>query len=130
RQCATGSGSIPAVAPRRPRPLPPEARPQAEAAPRRIGGEIRGLRRAKAMTLSDVAAASGLSIGHLSLVERDRATPSINALHAISRALGVTISWFFEAREAPDDERALVVRRGRRRRRAHSAGIGPRLWTP
>ena len=121
---------MPAVAPRRPRPLPPETRPQAAAAPRRIGGEIRGLRRAKAMTLSDLAAASGLSIGHLSLVERDRATPSINALHAISRALGVTISWFFDAGDIPPGERDYVVRRTRRRRLDFSAGIVDELLSP
>ena len=56
-------------------------------------------------------------------MERDRATPSIKALHAISRALAVTISWFFEANDAPEAERDLVVRRGRRRRLDYSAGI-------
>jgi transcriptional regulator with XRE-family HTH domain len=62
--------------------------------PRPIGGEIRGLRKARGLTLTDLADASGLSIGYLSLLERDRATPSIKALHAVSRALGITISWF------------------------------------
>ncbi|MGC1576788.1 MAG: helix-turn-helix transcriptional regulator [Beijerinckiaceae bacterium] len=57
--------------------------------PRPIGGEIRGLRNARRLTLTDLADASGLSIGYLSLLERDRATPSIKALHAVSRALGV-----------------------------------------
>jgi len=56
-------------------------------------------------------------------LERDRATPSIKALHAVSRALGVTISWFFEASDAPEAERDLVVRRARRRRLDYSAGV-------
>jgi transcriptional regulator with XRE-family HTH domain len=97
---------------------------------RRIGREIRSLRKAGGLTLSAVAAASGLSIGYLSLVERDKATPSINALHAISRALGVTVSWFFEAGAVPDAERDLVVRRNRRRRLDYSAGIVDELLSP
>jgi len=47
-------------------------------------------------------------------LERDLATPSIKALHAVSRALGVTISWFFEPNDVPEEERDLVVRRARR----------------
>ena len=98
--------------------------------PRLLGSEIRGLRKARAITLTELAAASGLSIGYLSLLERDRATPSIKALHAVSRALGVTISWFFEANDVPEEERDLVVRRARRRRRDYSAGVVDELLSP
>jgi transcriptional regulator with XRE-family HTH domain len=98
--------------------------------PRLLGSEIRGLRKACAITLTELAAASGLSIGYLSLLERDRATPSIKALHAVSRALGVTISWFFEANDVPEEERDLVVRRARRRRLDYSAGVVDELLSP
>jgi transcriptional regulator with XRE-family HTH domain len=115
--------------------LPPnrtEASPDAHDPnqPRLIGREIRGLRKARAITLTELAVASGLSIGYLSLLERDRATPSIKALHAVSRALGVTISWFFEANDVPEDERDLVVRRARRRRLDYSAGVVDELLCP
>jgi len=82
------------------------------------------------MTLAALAEASGLSVGHLSLVERDLTTPSIKALHAISRALGVTISWFFEGGDVPEGERGFVVRRARRRRLDYSAGIVDELLSP
>jgi transcriptional regulator with XRE-family HTH domain len=98
--------------------------------PRLIGREIRALRKARAITLAQLAAASGLSIGYLSLLERDRSTPSIKALYAVSRALGVTISWFFEARDVPEEERDLVVRRARRRRLDYSAGVVDELLSP
>jgi transcriptional regulator with XRE-family HTH domain len=98
--------------------------------PRLLGSEIRGLRKARAITLTELATASGLSIGYLSLLERDRATPSIKALHAVSRALGVTISWFFEANDVPEEERDLVVRRARRRRLDYSAGVVDELLSP
>jgi len=109
-----------------------EAQPQPSdpAQPRLIGREIRGLRKARAITLTQLAAASGLSIGYLSLLERDLSTPSIKALHAVSRALGVTISWFFEADEVPEEERDLVVRRARRRRLDYSAGVVDELLSP
>lgn len=97
---------------------------------RHLGREIRGLRKARGMTLAVLASESGLSIGYLSLLERDLATPSIKALHAVSRALGVTISWFFEAGTAPEGERDYVVRRGRRRRLDFSSGIVDELLSP
>jgi transcriptional regulator with XRE-family HTH domain len=109
--------------------VPPDA-PDEPDRIRWIGREVRSLRKARGLTLSDIAEASGLSIGYLSLLERDRATPSINALHAISRALGVTVSWFFEAGAVPDAERNLVVRRTRRRRLDFSAGIVDELLSP
>ena len=105
-------------------------KPSAPDQPRLVGREIRSLRKARSLTLAGLAGASGLSIGYLSLLERDRATPSIKALHAVSRALGVTISWFFEANEAPEAERDLVVRRGRRRRLDYSAGLVDELLSP
>ena len=124
---------MPAKPLRRPmRPLAvvaPEPSGEAEGI-RWIGREVRSLRKARGLTLSDLAEASGLSIGYLSLVERDKATPSINALHAVSRALGVTVSWFFEAGAVPDAERDLVVRRARRRRLDFSAGIVDELLSP
>jgi len=118
---------------RGPRPAAKAKRGAAPAAVepvRRLGREIRGLRKARGYTLAVLAAKTDLSVGSLSLLERDRATPSINALHAISRALGVTISWFFDAGEIPPGERDYVVRRGRRRRLDFSAGIVDELLSP
>jgi transcriptional regulator with XRE-family HTH domain len=115
---------------RRPRLASSQAPTPNETAPRKIGREIRDLRKARGLTLTALAEASGLSVGYLSLLERDRATPSIKALHAVSRALGVTISWFFEAGEVPEEEHGLVVRRGRRRRLDYSAGIVDELLSP
>lgn len=101
-----------------------------ESVPRKIGQEIRSLRKARNLTLAGLAEASGLSVGYLSLLERDLATPSIKALHSVSRALGQTISWFFAADAVPENERDLVVRRARRRRLEYSAGIVDELLSP
>jgi transcriptional regulator with XRE-family HTH domain len=115
------------------RPLADNAPPPGsadESVPRKIGQEIRGLRKARNLTLAALAEASGLSVGYLSLLERDLATPSIKALHSVSRALGQTISWFFAADAVPEVERDLVVRRSRRRRLEYSAGIVDELLSP
>jgi transcriptional regulator with XRE-family HTH domain len=118
------------VAPPRPRAAEAPSESTDLSQPRLIGRDIRGLRKARGVTLAEVAEASGLSVGYLSLLERDRATPSIKALHAVSRALGVTISWFFEANDVPEVERDLVVRRARRRRLDYSAGVVDELLSP
>lgn len=97
---------------------------------RPLGRDLRGLRKARGMTLGRLAEASGLSVSYLSLLERDRATPSIKALHAISRALGVTISWFFQGAAADAGERDVVVRRAHRRRLVFSSGIVDELLSP
>jgi transcriptional regulator with XRE-family HTH domain len=110
--------------------IEPRAEPAPSGEPRLIGSEIRRLRKARGLTLAAIAEASGLSIAHLSLLERDRATPSIKALHAVSRALGVTISWFFQVSEVPEEERDLVVRRSRRRRLDYSTGLVDELLSP
>src|SRR5579863_10386530 len=111
-------------------PLRYETAEAPEATPSRVGAEIRGLRKARNLTLSQLAAASGLSIGYLSMVEREQAMPSIRSLLSIAHALGVTIGWFFEADTARPQERGLVVRRARRRRIDYSAGIVDEMLSP
>src|SRR5579863_162994 len=102
----------------------------AAAAPSRVGPEIRGLRKARNLTLSQLAAASGLSVGYLSMVERQQAMPSIKSLLSIAHALGVTIGWFFEGDAVRPHEHGLIVRRSRRRRIDFSAGIVDELLSP
>ena len=65
------------VAPPRNRAPEAPSEPTDPSQPRLIGRDIRGLRKARGVTLAEVAEASGLSVGYLSLLERDRATPSI-----------------------------------------------------
>jgi transcriptional regulator with XRE-family HTH domain len=97
-----------------------------------IGGKIRDLRKAKRMTLADVATATGLSLGHLSQVERGISVPSIRHLQSISAALGVKLSWFFDDTDGvPLAERGVIVRLGRRRRRDFTGrGLTDHLLSP
>jgi transcriptional regulator with XRE-family HTH domain len=98
---------------------------------RLLGEQIRALRKARAMTLTDLARRTGMSISYLSQVERSISDPSVVALYEISRALDVNISTFFPAGDpAPDDERDFVVRAGRRRKVAFEAGAVDELLSP
>jgi transcriptional regulator with XRE-family HTH domain len=60
----------------------------------RIGALIRARRRQLHMTLQALGEAAGLSVGFLSQVERDQATPSLGALAGIARGLGVDVDYF------------------------------------
>lgn len=97
----------------------------------RVGQDIKGLRKAKDMTLGELAAATGLSQGYLSQIERGLANPSVKALYSISRALGVTISWFFPPAADDDEElRDFVVRAPSRRKLHYANGIVDELLSP
>ena len=61
-----------------------------------VGGRIRTLRRNKRLSLQEMSAATGLSVGLMSQIERDISSPSVRALRLISDALGVEPIEFFE----------------------------------
>lgn len=97
----------------------------------RVGHEIRGLRKARDTTIADLSKATGLSKGYLSQIERGISIPSVKALHSISRALGVTISWFFPPETDGDEElRDIVVRAHARRKLSFENGITDELLSP
>ena len=88
-----------------------------------IGARLRALRQQQSLTLKEVAAVTGLSMGHLSQLERDLVSPSVKTLHDISRALGVNISWFFEADPASKRLDHYVVRAGARQHISFAGGV-------
>jgi len=67
-----------------------------------IGKTIRVRRQKLELTLQDVAEVAGISIGYLSLIERDKAVPTLTTLAAISKALGVGME-FLITRPQPTD---------------------------
>lgn len=96
-----------------------------------VGREIKNLRKASGVTLTQLAEATGLSQGYLSQIERGISSPSIKALHQISRALGVNISWFFRHTEQADDDlKEYVVRKKNRRSITFESGIKDELLSP
>lgn len=75
-----------------------------------IGPQIRELRKAKGLTLQQVAKAANISTGYLSQIERNQSKLPIGVLKKISDVLGVRMNWFFHAHDAPPGEKDIVVR--------------------
>lgn len=81
-----------------------------------FGAEVRELRRARALTLKRLSASSGVSLSHLSAIERGASKPSLDVIGSIAEALSVSPDWFFARRSGQGPlERACVVRRHQRR---------------
>ncbi|WP_170563475.1 helix-turn-helix domain-containing protein [Ruegeria atlantica] len=80
-----------------------------------LGADLRALRKARGLTLTEIAARLGRSVGWLSQVERDKSDPSISDLRQIAECLGVPMSMLFAHSSAPADEQGYVVRAGTRR---------------
>ncbi|EKF20000.1 helix-turn-helix domain-containing protein [Nitratireductor pacificus] len=68
----------------------------------RIGVLIRARRRQLGLTLQQLGDAANLSVGYLSQVERDNATPTLGTLAGIARALGVGLDYFVAQPRAED----------------------------
>ncbi|HEY8577538.1 MAG TPA: XRE family transcriptional regulator [Devosia sp.] len=71
----------------------------------KVGALIRARRRQQQMTLEALGRSAEVSVGYLSQVERDHATPSLGTLASIARALGIGIDYFVSA---PTPETALT----------------------
>ena len=97
-----------------------------------IGDEIRGLRKAQGLTLKQVAAAAGISVGYLSEIERNITRLPIGVLKSICDVFGVHMNWFFRAGKlGPTHERDIVVRAANRPRLSFTGlGITEELLSP
>jgi transcriptional regulator with XRE-family HTH domain len=71
----------------------------------RIGALIRARRTQLRLTLQDLSDAAGVSVGHLSTIERDQATPSLGTLAQIARHLDVGMAYFIAV---PDPDNGLT----------------------
>lgn len=81
---------------------------------------LRELRRSRGLTLQELSARTGLSIGMLSQVERGVSDPSMDALRRLAAALEVAISDIF----APGDPADVAVVRADDRVRILAPGAG------
>ena len=92
---------------------------------KKLGDDLRQLRKAQNMTLIQLAEKSGRSVSFLSKIERGLARPSITALQEVAAALGMPVGWFFETNgPVPVEERPYIVRADRRRKLTYSGVSG------
>lgn len=103
-----------------------------KAAAASLGHQVRDLRRAKGVTIPQLATRIDRSVGWVSQIERGLSEVSISALHQIAAALEVQVAWFFaNGAPQPPDELGLVVRRGNRRTLDfHGSGVHEEILSP
>ncbi|SCZ66526.1 transcriptional regulator, XRE family with cupin sensor [Epibacterium ulvae] len=80
-----------------------------------LGADIRSLRKARGLTLAELAERLQRSVGWLSQVERDLSEPSISDLRQLAACLDVPVSMLFAHSAAPAEEVGYIVRAGARR---------------
>ncbi|MBE0597222.1 MAG: helix-turn-helix transcriptional regulator [Desulfuromonadales bacterium] len=78
-----------------------------------IGSKIKALRKARKLTLQDVARETGFSPALISQIENNNVSPPIATLSKIARFFDVRMGHFFEIEEI--ERKYEVVRRGERR---------------
>lgn len=99
--------------------------PEAEsgALERYLGNAIRELRQRHGLTIAEVADRAGISRGMLSKIENAQTATSLDSLHRLAQALGVSLSTLFRNYDVPEGSAQLVkngegmevVRRGTKR---------------
>ena len=82
-----------------------------EVASRRLGERIRGLRRARGLTLNELAGLSGVSRAMISKLERGEKNPTLVVAAKVAGGLGVSLSQLVGVEER---RRVVVVPRARR----------------
>lgn len=97
---------------------------------REIGARLRQLRRERRLSLEELAARTGLSIGFLSQIERGLSSPTLRVLAGVADALGVAISELFPARQPHADATTIVRQAGRSELQLWRSGIRKQLLTP
>ena len=95
-----------------------------------LGADIRALRKARKMTLVDLADALGRSVGWLSQVERDKSHPAIADLGRMAEVLDVSISSFMQVSARPEEEGVIVRANARRPIGSRTEGLTEALLSP
>ena len=95
-----------------------------------LGADIRSLRKARKMTLVDLADALGRSVGWLSQVERDKSHPAIADLNRMANVLDVSVSSFLQVGAAPEEEGLIVRAHARRPIGSRTEGLSEGLLSP
>lgn len=75
-----------------------------------IGREVRAYRRQQQITVADLSAITGLSIGMLSKIENGNTSPSLTTLQTLANALSVPLTSFFSRFE--EHRQAVHTRAG------------------
>lgn len=97
---------------------------------RTLGADVRALRKARGLTLIDLAQALDRSVGWLSQVERDLSTPSIADLGRMATLLDVDVSSLLQTDNVPGEEGLIVRSNARRPIGSRTPGLIEGLLSP
>jgi transcriptional regulator with XRE-family HTH domain len=102
-----------------------------------LGAKIREQRKARNLTLTEMAEQCDMSPSFLSQIERDKANPSVATLKTIAQVFGVSLGSFFEEEDSssdrpqPAETLAKVVRANQRKLLIYpGSGIRNELLSP
>ena len=97
-----------------------------------IGQKLRQRRKVRRLSLKELAAKAGLSIGLLSQIERGLSTPSLRSLNQICLALEMPMPWLFDRDESANavKEESVVRMAQRRRTNLGSGGMLKDILSP
>ena len=96
----------------------------------KVGGRVRELRQQQNMTQADLAAASGVSTGTLSQIERELVSPTVRTLFTLGDALGVSAAWLLDPEGDEKKVDPYVVRADKREPFLRSEGLKKDLISP
>jgi transcriptional regulator with XRE-family HTH domain len=86
-----------------------------------IGERLRELREARNISMRTLATKSGLSANALSMIERNKASPSVSTLYKLADALGVSVTSFFGSHA--ERKQAVFLKADERSRISFTRGI-------
>jgi transcriptional regulator with XRE-family HTH domain len=97
-----------------------------------IGRRLKEARRAKGMTLAQLAERTGLSVGTLSQSERGLVSPTVRTIYTVSTALEISPAWVIDPNGAGlhDPDGPYITRRSRRKEILRANGVVKEIITP
>ena len=95
-----------------------------------VGSRLRQLRKARDLSIQQLAARVNLSVGMISQIERGISTPSLRSLRLLANAFDVPVSWFFSGPHDTAESRHIVRRDQRRLLKVPHTGIVQELLSP
>lgn len=95
-----------------------------------VGAQVRALRKAKGLTLKQVAARADVSLGYLSEIERDLTRVPIAVLRRLCDVYGVSIGWLLGVSRSGAASDVVVRAADRTRLAFPGLGISEELLSP
>jgi DNA-binding transcriptional MerR regulator/mannose-6-phosphate isomerase-like protein (cupin superfamily) len=100
-----------------------------------LGQKLRAARRRRGLSLREASGLAGLSVSHLSAIERSTRNISLAGLQRLAVALGISVSDLFDSSPEPGRRLVLsgqrpVLDTGDRRVRVESLAVGAQLLEP